>query len=277
MSQVPNEARARVGSRVLHPRDDRPAARLASVASVSGAGGAFEVLSVPLNAEPAAVNELAQCLSADERRRANRFAFERDRRRFIVGRAWLRRQLASRLSLRPEIVEIEYGPRGKPVLPARLADSGLRFNVSHSEDLAVYAFARGREIGIDVEAVRAIEDADAIAARFFSARENSAYRALDSRDKPLGFFSCWTRKEAFIKALGDGLYHPLDSFDVSLAPGEPARLLRVGGVPGDRCGWNLESFSPAPGFVAAVVTEAAERLPGVSGAPAPSVRPETLP
>jgi 4'-phosphopantetheinyl transferase len=259
MSQVPYEAPARVESRASIARDDPASAWLASGAAVSRPVGAVEVVSVPLTAAPAAAGELAQCLSDEERGRAGRFAFERDRRRFIVGRAWLRRLLASRLGLQPEAVEITYGPHGKPGLPPHLADSGLRFNVSHSEDLAVYAFSRGCEIGIDVEAVRAIEDADAIAERFFSARENSAYRALDPRDKPLGFFNCWTRKEAFIKAIGDGLYHPLDSFDVSLAPGEPATILRVDDFPGERCGWHLESLSPAPGFVAAVVVAATKQ------------------
>jgi 4'-phosphopantetheinyl transferase len=126
----------------------------------------------------------------------------------------------------------------------------------------VFAFSVGCEIGIDVEAIRPIPDADAIAARFFSPRENAAYRALAPRDRPLGFYRCWTRKEAFIKALGDGCYYPLDHFDVSLAPGEPATILRVEGVPGDRCCWRMESFSPAPGFVAAVVAERATRRPG---------------
>jgi 4'-phosphopantetheinyl transferase len=157
--------------------------------------------------------------------------------------------------VRPESVELVYGPRGKPALAQHLAHSGWRFNVSHSGELAVYAFARRREIGIDLEAVRTLRDSDSIAARFFSRQENSAYGALPPRDKDVGFFNCWTRKEAFIKAVGDGLYHPLDRFDVSLAPGEPARILRVEGTPGVKCGWRMESFLPAAGFVGAVVTE----------------------
>jgi 4'-phosphopantetheinyl transferase len=128
--------------------------------------------------------------------------------------------------------------RGKPALSRRFANSDLRFNVSHSEDVAVYAFSRGREIGVDVEAVRELRDADDIAVRFFSRRENEAYLALDPRDRLLGFFNCWTRKEAFIKALGDGLYYPLDCFDVSLAPDEPARILRVENTPGNECAWH---------------------------------------
>jgi 4'-phosphopantetheinyl transferase len=102
-----------------------------------------------------------------------------------------------------------------------------------------------------------IDDADGIAASVFSRPENEAYLALARPDRPLGFFNCWTRKEAFVKAIGDGLTHPLTGFDVSLAPGEPARIVRVNETPGDDCGWRMESFSPAPGFVAAVVTQVA--------------------
>src|SRR2546430_12128353 len=99
-----------------------------------------------------------------------------------------------------------------------------------------------------------------IAARMFSRRESEAYRALDPSDKPLAFFSCWTRKEAFIKALGDGLSHPLDRFDVSFEPGEPARILRVDSTPGDRCGWTLYSFLTGPGLIGAIVAQKA--IPG---------------
>jgi 4'-phosphopantetheinyl transferase len=151
----------------------------------------------------------------------------------------------------PESVALVQGDRGKPAL----AHSDLRFNVSHCDDVAVYAFATGREIGIDVEVVRVIPEADEIAARMFSRGENETYRALDPWDKPLGFFNCWTRKEAFIKALGDGLYHPLDRFEVSLAPREPARILRVENTPGEHCGWTLHSFLPGPGLLGAIVVQ----------------------
>jgi len=204
---------------------------------------------------PDAVSASARLLSDGERERARRFAFDRDRNRFIVVRALLRQLLAARLGVPPEAVELASGTRGKPVLAGRFAASNLRFNVSHCEDVVVYAFSSGREVGVDVEAVRTLSDADDVAARWFSPREYARYRALEPGDRPLGFFQCWTRKEAFIKALGEGLYHPLDRFDVSLAPGEPAEILRVDDVPGDRCGWHLRGFSPVPGFVAAVVTE----------------------
>jgi 4'-phosphopantetheinyl transferase len=215
---------------------------------------AAEIVVSGLDVAPQSVRTLSACLSADERQRAERFMFDRDRDRFIVARARLRQLLAARLDVRPESVELVYGHHGKPALGGRFADSGWRFNVSHSGQFAVHALSRSREIGVDIEAVRALRDSDDIAARFFSPRENAAYQALDPRDKPIGFFNCWTRKEAFIKALGDGLYHPLDRFDVSLTPGEPARILRVGDTPGEACGWRLESFFPAPGFVAALVT-----------------------
>jgi 4'-phosphopantetheinyl transferase len=196
-------------------------------------------------------------LSTAERERASRFVRERDRERFILGRATLRRLLAARLRIPASAVDVVAGPHGKPVLGPQLRRSGLRFNVSHCADVAAFGFAWGREIGVDVEAVRAIPDADSIAQQFFSPREIDAYFALPVAHRPLGFFHCWTRKEAFVKAVGDGLGFGLSRFDVSLAPGAPARLLRVDGDPGEQCGWVLGDFDPAPGFVGAVVTQSA--------------------
>jgi 4'-phosphopantetheinyl transferase len=218
---------------------------------------AIEVVVARLDAGPDAVRASAALLSEDERQRARRFVFAHDRRRFTIARALLRRLLGARLGVPPGSVGLVYGRRGKPALAPSFAGTGLGFNVSHCNGVAVYGFTRGAEIGIDVEAVRAIPNADEIAARAFSRRENEAYLALDPRDRPLGFFNCWTRKEAFVKALGDGLRHGLDRFDVSLAPGEPARLLRVVDLPGERCGWSLRSFSPGAGMVGAFVVHGA--------------------
>jgi 4'-phosphopantetheinyl transferase len=215
--------------------------------------GCSEVLAARLDTRDEAVRDGAAWLSQAERLRAAKFARECDRRRFVAARARLRQLIGERLDLRPEKVELVYGERGKPALAPRLAASGLRFNLSHCGEVAVYAFASGREIGVDVEALRPLPDADDVAARFFSPKEYEAYRSLEPRLQPLGFFNCWTRKEAFIKALGEGLYYPLSCFDVSLAPGERARILRVETMPGERCGWGIESFSPTAGFVAAVV------------------------
>ncbi len=183
-------------------------------------GSPVEIVATGLAVEPAAARAATAFLSDAERQRASRLAFDRDRRRFVVARARLRQLLGARLDVRAEAVELVYGAHGKPALAPRFAASDLRFNVSHCDDLAVYAFSHGHP-----------------------------------RDKPLGFFQCWTRKEAFIKALGDGLSYPLNRFDVSLAPGEPARVLRVEGAPEDHRRWHMESFAPALGFVAAVVAE----------------------
>jgi 4'-phosphopantetheinyl transferase len=211
-----------------------------------------------------ALAEWARLLSEAERRRASRLAFDRDRRRFIVARARLRQLLSERLGAPPESIELACGAHGKPALAGRFVESDLRFNLAHSGDIAVYAFSRGREVGVDVEAVRAIPDADAVAARFFSRREDEAYRALAPGERALGFFNCWTRKEAFVKAVGDGLACPPDSFDVSLAPGEPARILRIGNEPGRRCRWQIAGFAPLAGYVAAAVMESTAREAGSS-------------
>lgn len=215
----------------------------------------YELYTTRLDLTPRAVTALAELLSDDEQQRASRLVFQRDRARFIVARARLRQLLGARLGVSAASVEFSYGARGKPALAARFADCGVRFNVSHSEDVAVYGFAADREVGVDVEAVRELPDADEIAARCFSVRECEAYLALAAHDRPLGFFNCWTRKEAFIKAIGDGRSQSLERFDVSLAPGEPAKILRVGGRAGEHCGWRLQGFAPAPGFVAGIVIE----------------------
>jgi len=210
------------------------------------------VARLPVGADAERASEAV--LSVAERHRANRFVLDRDRRRFIACRARLRQLLGERLGVPPASVELAYGARGKPVLAPRFNGSALRFNLSHCGNLAVYAFSSRTDVGIDVEAIRVVDEADLIAAESFSPREREMYRDLPARDKPLGFLNCWTRKEAFVKAIGAGLAHPLDSFDVSLAPGEPARILRVQNTDGD-CGWRIGSFFPAPGFVAAVVNE----------------------
>ena len=196
----------------------------------------MELVSARLDAPPESVRGLYARLCGAERHRASRFRLERDRRRFIVARAHLRGLLGARLDAAPESIELTYGRAGKPALAGRFAGSGWRFNLSHCEDLALYAFSRAGEIGVDVETVHELREADDFAARFFSRRENEAYRALAPRARPLGFFRCWTRKEAFVKALGEGWSMPPAEVDVSAAP----------------AGWRLHSFSPRPGFIAAL-------------------------
>jgi len=214
-----------------------------------------EVVMARLDGDAHAVRSESGLLSDAELERASRFAREGDRGRFILGRATLRRLLGSRLRIPPRAVDLVVGPHGKPALAPQLQRSGLQFNVSHCAQVAAFGFAWGRGIGVDVEAVRPIPDADSIARQFFSPLEVQAYFALPAPDRPLGFFNCWTRKEAFVKARGEGLGFGLARFDVSLAPGGPARILRVDQDGGESCGWVLGEFNPAPGFVGAVVVQ----------------------
>jgi 4'-phosphopantetheinyl transferase len=200
-------------------------------------------------------SELLQTLSSDERIRAARFHFDRDRENFIVCRGVLREILGHYLGVEPEQIQFCYGRYGKPSLVDTCNNTGMRFNLSHSKNLAVYAFTRDREIGVDIEHIHHIPEMDQIAEQFFSVRENAVFRALPPHKKKEGFFNCWTRKEAFIKAIGGGLSVRLNKFDVSLAPGKPARLLKVEGDSQAASGWTIQKLQSPSGFAAAVTVE----------------------
>jgi 4'-phosphopantetheinyl transferase len=205
------------------------------------------------------VHQLEQRLSADEQERAARFHFERDRRRFIVGRGALRTLLCRYLQIEPTRLKLCYGKYGKPYLAEESKGSALHFNLAHSNELAVYAFACEGEVGIDIEYIHPLADLDQIAAQFLSKNESTALLELSDDQRLTTFFNCWTRKEAYIKALGEGLSHPLDQFQVSLIPGEPAQLLQVEGFPEEVSRWLMTAFVPAPGFVAALMVEGRDR------------------
>lgn len=201
------------------------------------------------------VQQLAQTLSKGERMRAGRFHFEKDSKHFIIGRGILRAILGLYLDTEPSRLQFCYGSRGKPYLAGESAKVDLRFNLAHSHGLALYAFTRGREIGVDVEYIRHVPDIEQIAATFFSARENAVLHALPASQRQKAFFNCWTRKEAYIKAIGNGLAQSLDRFDVSLTPGEPARLLSLEGDAEEASLWSLKAWAPAAGYVAALAVE----------------------
>ena len=198
------------------------------------------------------VQELLETLSIDERARADRYHFAHDRMRFTVARGVLRAILGCYLNTPPEELRFYYSPHGKPDL---VEDAALRFNVSHSGGIAVYGITRGRAIGVDIERIRGIVDIESISERFFSPQEVAVLGTLPPQAHAVAFFACWTRKEAYIKARGEGLSMPLDRFDVSLAPGEPAALLRAYGDPLEASRWSLRAFAPAPGYVAALAVE----------------------
>ena len=195
---------------------------------------------------------LRGALSADERDRAGRFHFERDRRRFVVARGLLRLLLGRYLDVDPAALAFGYGPRGKPFLDGF---EEPRFNLSHSGGLALLAFASGRDVGVDIEQERPLPGSEDIALHYFSAWEAAELRRLRADEREAAFFRCWTRKEAFIKATGDGLSQPLDAFDVTLAPGEPARLLRVLGEHEAARRFWLEDLRPAPDFAGALAVD----------------------
>jgi 4'-phosphopantetheinyl transferase len=198
------------------------------------------------------VRRLWQTLTADERQRAERFLFEKDRTHFVVSRGLLRVLLGGYLRQDPPHLRFTYGPHGKPALATHTGRAPLRFNVSHSHGLALYAVTRGREVGVDVERIRPEIAQEKIAERFFAPREVTVLRRLPPLLQTSAFFACWTRKEAYMKAKGDGLALPLDQFEVSLAPGEPAALLRTAWDPQEAAGWALQDLEPAPGYRAAV-------------------------
>ena len=184
---------------------------------------------------------LAQVISSDENDRARRFRFRRDANRYLVGRGLLRGLLGRYLGVAPEAIRLSYSRHGKPGLEGR--SSSLSFNLSHSDDLAVYAFCLGSEIGVDVERLDAEAASERIAENFFSPGEVAALRALPPDLQPRAFLTCWTRKEAFVKARGDGLLLPLDAFDVTLSPGEAPSLTRTAWAPAEAAAWSLYDLS----------------------------------
>jgi 4'-phosphopantetheinyl transferase len=200
-------------------------------------------------------SRIRHLLSADERDRAERFHFAQDRERFIAARALLRILLSRYLDSPPHHLSFSYSPYGKPALVGESGRDALRFNVSHSQGIALYAVTRGREVGVDVECVRRDVVGESIAEHFFSAREVASLRALPAEAQPQAFFNCWTRKEAFIKAIGEGLSFPLDQFDVSLVPQEPAALLSIRNDPLEASRWSLQALPVGESHVAALAVE----------------------
>ncbi len=194
---------------------------------------------------------LLRVLSIDERIRAKRFHFEKDKKRFVICHGILRILLASYLRIKPDKLQFCFGEYGKPALADTSGRRKIYFNLSRSGDFALYAFTRGSEIGVDIEQIRNISELDQIAERYFSKRESEVFLSLPGNKKKRAFFNCWTRKEAFIKAIGDGLYHPLDKFEVSFVPGEPAMLLRIEGDSMAASQWSIQELKPASGYAAA--------------------------
>jgi len=205
-----------------------------------------------LDQPPSQVESLFQILSADERARAACFYFQRDREHFIVARAALRMILGRYLDAEPRLLRFRVSHYGKPSLADEYGDGAIRFNLSHSGRLALYAIARNRELGIDLELVREDLADEEVARRFFSTLEVAVLRSIPEPIWARAFFNCWTRKEAYIKALGEGLSHPLHEFDVSLVPGDPAALVSTRRDPREASCWSLRALDPGADYAAAL-------------------------
>jgi 4'-phosphopantetheinyl transferase len=220
-----------------------------------GAGTIVEVWVIRLDVGRIATDRLRAWLSQDELARAAGFHFDRDRSRYIVAHGAVRAILGERLGLLPQQVAFEVGPHGKPRLAAE--DPGIRFNLSHSGGIALCAVTGGVEVGVDVEALRVVPDAEAIARRFFANREVEDWLRLSTSERPDGFLRLWSCKEAWIKACGMGLSMPMDLSEIGVS-GDSAWLHTVHGSPLEAGRWTLRTFDPAPSYVGAACVEAPE-------------------
>lgn len=223
----------------------------ASAGSAPLGAADLHVWAVPLHGDPERFGAL---LSAGERQRLQRFHFADHRRRYQIGHGALRAILGGYLGVEPTAVEFQQGPRGKPYLAEPPAGAkGPYFNLSHSGKLALIGVSRS-ELGLDVEKVRHLESLTEIARKHFSPMEFAALDALQGEARELAFYRCWTRKEAYIKAIGEGLSMPLDTFDVSL--GEEPKFLACRDGREDPAKWSMLDVSPGPDFVGAVAIRA---------------------
>lgn len=203
-----------------------------------------------LDCGPTALERLAKTLSHDERERASKFGYRRDRDRFVSARGILRDILGRYLRTSSRAVQFVYEPEGKPRIHAPEVDRTIQFSLSHSHGLAVYALSGTREVGVDIEAMRPDLAGDEIADWLCSPDELAELRTLTERDRREALFVCWTRKEAYLKACGSGLNIPLNSFTVSVAPDRLNQL-----VTDDGRAWMVRSFHPDDGYVGTAVTE----------------------
>jgi 4'-phosphopantetheinyl transferase len=215
-----------------------------------------DVWRISLDLAIASAKSIESHLSSDESQRAARFHFPEDRDRYIVAHGCLRNVLSRYLHSRPDQLIFATNEYGKPVLP----DNKLEFNLSHSGDFALIALAWERQVGVDVERIRPDLSTEAIARRYFSQREVSELLALPPEQREIAFFRCWTRKEAYIKAKGLGLSLPLESFDVSLTPNEPAILHATRPDAKEASLWKLLSLEVDARYASAVAVESCQDL-----------------
>jgi 4'-phosphopantetheinyl transferase len=199
------------------------------------------------------IEQLARYLCPDEREKAARFHFQPDHDRYVAARGLLRLQLGAFLNRDPKTLLFEYTSYGKPFIK----NCGIEFNLSHSGDWVLFAFTQSAAIGVDIEQIRPLPDMPDVARQNFSAAEFALWQAAPAWDRTQAFYRCWTRKESFIKAIGEGLSCPLDSFEVAFGLDQPARLTSLKGDEALAAQWWMADLSDFPGYAAAVTTRTA--------------------
>jgi 4'-phosphopantetheinyl transferase len=224
---------------------------LARRSAASLGGDEVQVWLATMPADEAALTALARTLNPDERQRAERFSVSEPRRQFIFGRGVLRQLLGACLNVEPAALAICCQPHGKPFLDAA---GDLRFNLSHSGRMVAIALARGREVGVDIESIQRLDDWPLLAGRIFSPRELGELKSIPEPQRRVAFFNGWTRKEAYLKATGEGLTDNLPAVEVTLATGEP-KLLGLPAGPDATRRWAIRSMPLPPDFAGAVVFE----------------------
>jgi 4'-phosphopantetheinyl transferase len=220
------------------------------------AAGEVHVWSLPLDISQSYLASVTELLSPDERKRADRFRFKAHRNQFVVGRGLLRVILGRYCDVPPERLRFNYGPKGKPELTpgegARPTGGALHFNLAHSEGVGVLAVTRTAPVGVDVEQVRRLLEFRELVGQFFSVREAAEFSRLPWEQQPAAFFNLWTRKEALLKATGEGIAHSLNRVEVSFLPGEPARVLSLPAESWAGGEWSLVDLAISPSYAGAL-------------------------
>lgn len=208
-----------------------------------------QIWTMPTQGPDAVVTQLRRILGKDELERASRFRFPHLTNAYVIAHGVLRLLLARYLDRDPARISFVYGAQGKPTVSDNLQ---FDFNLTHSEGMAAIALTKGCALGLDLEHLRSIPDLEQIARRYFCTGEAAEIFSLPPGEREQAFFRCWTRKEAYIKAIGDGLVCPLDSFQVTVQADRPARLVHIGGDRAAAANWTLRDLSLAPDYIAAL-------------------------
>jgi len=224
-------------------------------------GREIHIWAVPLDAPDSIMACSVAILSSDEMERMQRFRFEHLQRSYAVSQGFLRALLGRYASVAPKEIQFSYASQGNPSLTG--ISPKISFNMAHSAGLGLYAVTTDCELGVDIEQARELRDMESIVRQFFGPEESQEFLALPAPMRIGGFYNCWTRKEAFIKAVGEGLYMPLDSFRVTLAPSQPVELMHVHHDRQEAGKWTLEDLTAA---VAEGVTSLGCALAGFAAA-----------